>query len=127
MKTLLLLCGATARIIFNSSLSGIPFPYWSLPLPSTEQETEVQRTVVSRLSCGLPTDLLPWNLSSSTFFGIIELSIRTILPAHCYLFNLMYFTFYYYGINAKYTDRRRVPVVVTVTMIPNLGPVGSFS
>jgi hypothetical protein len=45
------------------------------------------------------------------------LSIRTIWPAHCNLCNLMYFTFYCYGINAKHTHRRRVSVVVTVTMI----------
>jgi len=80
----------------------------------------------SRLSFGLSTDLRPWNLSSTTFFGVIELSIRVI----CYLCNLIYFTFYCYGINATYTHTHTQTkdfVVVTLTMTTDLGAVGSFS
>jgi hypothetical protein len=41
----------------------------------------------SHLSRGLPTGLLPRNFPSRTFLGILELSIRTIRPAHCNILN----------------------------------------
>ena len=112
---------ALASSTFRFQLYPSPTSLLHPLLLSSKQKSNLMFS--SRLSCGLSTGLLPWNLSSSTFFGVTELSILTI----CSLCNLIYFTFYCYGINAKDTHRRRVSVVVTVTMTTDLGAGGSFS
>jgi len=112
----LALASSTFRFQIYASPTSLLHPL----LLSSKQKSNLMFS--SRLSCGLSTGLLPWNLSSSTFFGVTELSIRTV----CYFCNLIYFTFYCYGINATYTHRRRISVVVTLTTTTDLGTVGSF-
>ena len=58
---------------------------------------------------------------SRKFFANPELSFRAILPSHSNCLSLIYLAFCYCGIHVKYMHRWRVSVVVTVTMITDLG------